>query len=225
MIMRKFAGLRSWMKPHTTVPTLPWTATNTWDLSIKRFSILSIGLILFGIGESFLIVSNIGTSPWTVLSEGVSNQFDISIGVATFIVSIGVLLLWIPLREKPGFGTLLNILLIAVAIDLGLLLIPEVDIFFVEFLYVLIGIALVGVGSALYITCGLGPGPRDGWMTSLHRRTGIPVGRVRLLIEVLVLISGWLLGGTVGLGTALFALLIGQSVAISFGVVARITKQ
>ena len=104
-------------------------------------------------------------------------------------------------------------------------MIPEVDIFFVEFLYVLIGIALVGVGSALYITCGLGPGPRDGWMTSLHRRTGIPVGRVRLLIEVLVLISGWLLGGTVGLGTALFALLIGQSVAISFGVVARITKQ
>jgi uncharacterized membrane protein YczE len=225
MIMRKFAGLRSWMKPHTTVPTLPWTATNTWDLSIKRFSILSIGLILFGIGESFLIVSNIGNYPWTVLSEGVSNQFDISIGVATFIVSIGVLLLWVPLREKPGFGTLLNILLIAVAIDLGLLLIPEVDIFFVEFLYVLIGIALVGVGSALYITCGLGPGPRDGWMTSLHRRTGIPVGRVRLLIEVLVLISGWLLGGTVGLGTALFALLIGQSVAISFGVVARITKQ
>ncbi len=225
MIMRKFAGLRSWMKPHTTVPTLPWTATNTWDLSIKRFSILSIGLILFGIGESFLIVSNIGNSPWTVLSEGVSNQFDISIGVATFIVSIGVLLLWVPLREKPGFGTLLNILLIAVAIDLGLLLIPEVDIFFVEFLYVLIGIALVGVGSALYITCGLGPGPRDGWMTSLHRRTGITVGRVRLLIEVLVLISGWLLGGTVGLGTALFALLIGQSVAISFGVVARITKQ
>lgn len=213
------------MKPHTTVPTLPWTATNTWDLSMKRFFILSVGLILFGIGESFLIVSNIGNSPWTVLSEGFSNQFSISIGVATFIVSIGVLFLWIPLREKPGFGTLLNILLIAAAIDLGLLLIPEVDIFFVEFFYVLIGIALVGIGSALYITCGLGPGPRDGWMTSLHRKTGIPVGRVRLTIEVLVLISGWLLGGTVGLGTALFALLIGQSVAISFGVVARITKQ
>ena len=118
MFRRAFASLRSWMKPHTTVPVLPWTATNTWDLSFKRFSILAIGLALFGIGESFLIVSNIGNSPWTVLSEGVSNQFNISIGVATFIVSIGVLLLWIPLREKPGFGTLLNILLIAAAIDL-----------------------------------------------------------------------------------------------------------
>ena len=225
MFRRTFASLRSWMKPHTTVPVLPWTATNTWDLSFKRFSILAIGLAFFGIGESFLIVSNIGNSPWTVLSEGVSNQLNISIGVATFIVSIGVLLLWIPLQEKPGFGTLLNILLIAAAIDLGLILIPKVELFSLELLYVLIGIALVGIGSALYITCGLGPGPRDGWMTSLHRKTGIPVGRVRFSIEVLVLISGWLLGGTIGLGTALFALLIGQSVAISFGVVARITKQ
>lgn len=186
---------------------------------------MSIGLLFFGIGESFLIVSNIGNSPWTVLSEGVSTQFDLTIGIATLLISVMVLLLWIPLKERPGFGTLLNILLIALAIDLGIILLPQVESFLFELLYVFIGISLVGIGSALYITCGLGPGPRDGWMTALHRKSGIAVGKVRLIIELTVLASGWLLGGTVGLGTALFALLIGQAVAISFGVVARITRQ
>jgi uncharacterized membrane protein YczE len=134
-----------------------------------------------------------------------------------------VLLLWIPLKERPGFGTLLNIFLIAFAIDLGIAFLPEVETFSYELIYVFVGIGLVGVGSSLYITCGLGPGPRDGWMTALHKKSGVAVGKVRLLIEITVLMTGWLLGGTVGLGTALFALLIGQSVAISFGVVARIT--
>jgi uncharacterized membrane protein YczE len=116
-------------------------------------------------------------------------------------------------------------LIIALAIDLGIFLFPIQKHFLLEILYVLLGIALVGFGSALYITCGLGSGPRDGWMTALHRRTGIPVSRVRLGIEVLVLVTGWAMGGVIGLGTALFAALIGSSVAISFGVVARITAQ
>jgi uncharacterized membrane protein YczE len=155
----------------------------------------------------------------------VATRASLSIGTATLIISILVLLLWIPLREKPGFGTLANVLVIAVGIDLGIAVIPSSDLFLINLAYVIIGISLVGMGSALYITCALGPGPRDGWMTSLHRRSGIPVARVRLAIELLVLVSGWALGGRVGLGTALFALLVGYAVAASFGVVARITKR
>ena len=220
-----YRSLRAFLRPSKTVPVTPWTAISPWSISVRRFAILFLGLFLFGIGDALLIVSNIGNSPWTVLSQGVSRQLDISIGRATLLVSLFVLALWIPLREKPGLGTLANILIIAAAIDIGVRFIPDQEIFIFEILYVLLGITLVGLGSALYITCGLGSGPRDGWMTALHRRTGLPVGRVRLSIEVLVLITGWALGGVVGLGTALFALLIGQAVAISFGVVARLTAR
>jgi hypothetical protein len=179
----------------------------------------------FGIGDSLLISSNLGNAPWSVLAQGVSKQLGISIGVATLVISAMVLLLWLPLRERPGFGTVANILIIAFAIDVGLHYFPEPESFAFRLTYVLLGIAMVGAGSAFYITCGLGPGPRDGWMTALHKRTGIRIGRVRLGIELIVLTLGWLLGGTVGLGTALFALLIGHSVAISFGVVSRLTAR
>jgi uncharacterized membrane protein YczE len=140
-------------------------------------------------------------------------------------VSTVVLALWIPLRERPGFGTLANIAIIAFAIDLGIHLFPQQNRFIVELSYVIVGILLVGLGSAIYITCGLGPGPRDGWMTAIHRRTGVPIGRVRLGIELVVLSAGWALGGRVGLGTALFAALIGYSVALFFGVVSRLTHR
>jgi uncharacterized membrane protein YczE len=172
-----------------------------------------------------LIVSDLGNAPWSVLAQGISLRTPLSVGEATFLISGIVLILWIPLKEKPGFGTLANILIVATAIDIGIENIPHPNNFSLELLYVVVGILLVGAGSALYITCGLGPGPRDGWMTSLHKRTGIPVGRVRLMIEVFVLICGALLGGRVGLGTALFALFIGYSVATSFGVVARLTQK
>jgi uncharacterized membrane protein YczE len=146
-------------------------------------------------------------------------------GWSTFGISSLVLLLWIPLKEKPGFGTLSNIALIAIAIQAGVTIFPTQDSFLVGILYCLIGIAMVGIGSSLYITCGLGPGPRDGLMTALHNKSGIRIGRVRLGIEGTVLIGGWLLGGTVGLGTLMFATLIGQSIAISLGVVSRITAR
>jgi uncharacterized membrane protein YczE len=135
------------------------------------------------------------------------------------------LFLWFPLKQKPGFGTLANIVVIAAAIELGLLIIPEVNNLALKVFYVLFGILLVGIGSALYITCGLGTGPRDGLMTGLHYRTGVRVGRVRLGIEVVALTTGALLGGSLGVGTALFALLIGQSVAISLGVLGRLTSK
>lgn len=220
----KFRSLVDVLRPHKTVPVTPWTAQGRWDLSLSRVLILFFGLAIFGLGDSLLIQANIGNAPWTVLAEGVTLKSNLSIGWATFFISVFVLLLWIPLRERPGFGTLSNIVLIALFIQIGTIIFPEVNSIPAGITYDLIGIALVGFGSALYITCGLGPGPRDGAMTGIHQRSGIRVGRVRMGIEVTVLVAGWSLGGTVGIGTALFALLIGQSVAIFLGLVARISR-
>ena len=217
-------------KPSRTIPITPWRAESTWSLGsgkhhFQRLFILIFGLTIFGIGEAFLVVTGLGNSPWLVLSEGISLNSDFNIGESTFLVSVAVLALWIPLKQKPGFGTLANIVVIASSLELGLFIIPDVSNVFVKYVYVLVGIGLVGVGSALYITCGLGTGPRDGLMTGLHYKTGVRVGRVRLLIEVAALSVGAALGGSLGVGTALFALLIGQSVAISLGVVSRLTKR
>lgn len=213
------------LRPHKTVPNTPWSATSRWDLSPLRIGILFFGLFIFGLGDALLIQSDIGNAPWSVLAQGISNRLDITMGWSTFAISTLVLLLWIPLKEKPGFGTLANIAIIATAIQIGVTIFPMQDSYFVGIVYCLVGIALVGIGSTLYITCGLGPGPRDGLMTALHNRSGIRIGRVRLGIEGTVLIAGWLLGGTVGLGTLLFATLIGQSIAVSLGVVSRVTSR
>ena len=216
------------LKPSKTIPVTPWRANTTWGLitapyAIPRMMVLIFGLMIFGIGEAFLVVTSLGNSPWIVLSEGISLNSSLNIGESTFLVSVVVLLLWIPLRQKPGFGTLANIVVIAASIELGLLIIPTFENVYVKYFYVLFGIALVGIGSALYITCGLGTGPRDGLMTGLHYKTGVRVGRVRLGIEIVALSVGAILGGSLGVGTALFALLIGQSVAISLGVLGRLT--
>lgn len=186
---------------------------------------MSASLFLFGLGESLLVQSRLGNSPWIVLSEGISRKTGINLGWATWVISCVVLLLWIPLREKPGFGTFLNFLLIPIALQVGVDFFPRQSRFLPGLAFAFLGITLVGVASALYISTGLGPGPRDGWMTGIHRRTGVRVGRVRLGIESVVLVAGFLLGGRVGLGTALFALLIGQSIAISCGVLARLTHR
>ena len=213
------------LRPHPTIPITPWRAANQWDLSLTRLLILFSGLFIFGIGDSLLIVSGMGNAPWSVLAQGISKQSSLSIGFSTLLVSTLVLALWIPLKERPGFGTIANIAIIAIAIDLGINFFPHQNEIAGELIYVFAGILLVGLGSALYITCGLGPGPRDGWMTAIHRRSGIPIGRVRLGIELVVLSVGWALGGRVGVGTALFAALIGYSVALFFGVVSRLTHR
>lgn len=213
------------LRPHKTVPITTWTAKSRWDISFVRAGILFFGLFIFGLGDSLLIQSDIGNAPWSVLAQGVSNRLDITMGWSTFAISTVVLLLWIPLREKPGFGTLANIAVIATAIQVGVTVFPVQSSYLVAIVYCLIGIAMVGIGSTLYITCGLGPGPRDGLMTAIHNRSGIRIGRVRLGIEGTVLVAGWLLGGTVGLGTVLFATLIGQSIAVSMGVVSRVTSR
>jgi len=173
---------------------------------------LLIGLWLFGTGEALLVVAELGNGPWTVLAEGVTVRTPLSIGSATFVISIIVLALWIPLREKPGLGTIANAVVIAAALQVGVWFLPHPEPLWLRLIFVFTGVALIGLGSGLYLTTNMGPGPRDGWMTGIHHRFGIPVARVRLGIEVSVLILGWLLGGTVGLGTVVFALLIGPSV-------------
>ena len=215
----------SFFKPHKTVPITPWRAEHRWQLSPSRVAILFFGLAIFGLGDSLLVQGDVGNAPWTVFSQGLTYKTGLSIGWATFFISIFVLLIWIPLNEKPGFGTLSNIVLIAAFIEIGTHIFPKQTSTVAGVIFAIIGIEMVGLGSALYITCGLGPGPRDGAMTGIHFKTGIRVGRVRMGIELVVLSVGWLMGGRVGIGTALFALLIGQSVAIFLGIVARLTRK
>jgi uncharacterized membrane protein YczE len=221
--MRK---IRHFLQPSKTIPHTSWTAKNRWSLTPKIFIVLLVGLALFGLGEALLIQSSIGNSPWSVFAQGLSLQTPLSIGQSTAVTSVAVLLLWIPLKQKPGFGTLANIAVISIFIQIGVDHIPVIDSnFALQFIYVLFGIGLVGFGSAIYITCGLGPGPRDGLMTSLHARTGVRISRVRLSIEVCVLIAGSALGGTVGLGTAMFALLIGNSIATNLNLVTKFSNR
>ena len=144
------------LRPHKTVPHTSWTASSRWDLTPLRTFVLFFGLFIFGLGDSLLIQSEIGNAPWSVLAQGISNRLDITMGWATFGISSLVLLLWIPLKEKPGFGTLSNIALIAIAIQVGVTIFPAQSSYPIGIGYCLIGIAMVGVGSSLYITCGLG---------------------------------------------------------------------
>jgi uncharacterized membrane protein YczE len=221
----KLSSLIAHLRPHKTVPITPWRAKHRWDLSFTRVLILFFGLALFGFGDALVVQSNLGNGPWTVFAQGLSLKTGLSLGWATFYTGVAVLLIWIPLRERPGFGTISNIVIISASIQIGVEIFPLQSTLLGGVASALLGIALVGIGTALYITCGLGSGPRDGAMTGIHNRTGIRVGRVRMGIEVTVLIIGAFLGGSIGLGTALFALLVGQSVAISFGVVARLTSK
>ncbi len=220
------SAISRWLRPALTVPKTSWSAGGSnWKVSPKTFFVLILGLWLFGTGEAALVAAGIGQSPWTVLAFGIANTFGITVGEATFFVSVIVLLLWIPLKRKPGLGTVMNILVISVALEIMIPLFPHPSNVFVQLAEVLFGVLLVGIASALYITCNVGPGPRDGLMTGLNERTGVRVGRVRTLIEVVALVIGWFLGGVVGIGTLLFALLIGQSVALAFGLVERLSPE
>ena len=221
-----FESIAHFLKPSKTIPHTSWSAQNRWSITPKTLTFLVFGLAIFGVGEALLIQSTVGNSPWSVFAQGLSLQTPLTIGQSTAITSIAVLALWIPLKERPGFGTLTNIAVISIFIQIGVDHIPIIDQnFLLQLIFVLVGIGLVGMGSAIYITCGLGPGPRDGLMTSLHKRTGIRISRVRLAIEIVVLIAGSALGGSVGLGTALFALLIGNSIATNLNLVVKFSSQ
>ncbi|MDQ1684469.1 MAG: hypothetical protein QOC82_1206 [Frankiaceae bacterium] len=198
--------------PVRVVPTLWWSATGRWRPRPATLPVLLAGLWIFGTGEALLVASRWGNTPWTVLAEGVSRHSPLSIGAATLVISGVVLFGWIPLRERPGLGTVLNAIVIAVAIDVDLDFLPRPHQAIGQAGFVVVGIAAIGIGSALYLTAALGPGPRDGWMTGIARRFGLPLAWVRLGLELSVMLAGWLLGGRVGVGTAAFALAIGYAV-------------
>lgn len=200
------------LRPSRSIPVTPWRSMSRWKARPSTLFVLIFGLWLFGTGEALLVVAEMGNGPWTVLAEGVSSRTSLSIGFATFAISLVVLALWIPLRERPGLGTIANAIVIAAALQVGVWFLPHPDPTWLKLLFVFAGVALIGLGSGLYLTTNLGPGPRDGWMTGIHTKFDIPVARVRLAIEITVLVLGFLLGGTVGLGTVIFALLIGPSV-------------
>ena len=219
-------GLMEFLRPAKNVPTTWWSADDPWTLK-PRFStmiLLIVGLIIFGAGDAVLISARLGNTPWTVLAEGIAENLNLSIGKSTFLVSFLVLLIWIPLKEKPGIGTILNAILIAATIEFLLPILPTPEAFSLQIIQVLVGIFLVAIGSGLYLTANLGPGPRDGTMTGLTKVTGIPIGRIRSGIEIFVIAIGWTLGGKFGIGTILFAILIGPCVAICLNMAGRLGK-
>jgi len=177
----------------------------------RRIVQLIVGLVLFGIGIAMMLQSGLGLPPWDVLHQGLAEEFGLSVGAWSIIISFLVLVLWLPLKERYGIGTLLNALLIGVVIDLGALVIPEPPNVLLDVLMVTGGILLIGLASGMYIGANLGPGPRDGLMTGIARR-GPSIRVTRWGIEIVVLITGILLGGTFGVGTIAFAVLVGPLV-------------
>tara|TARA_B110000438_G_scaffold100849_1_gene99730 strand:+ start:569 stop:1243 length:675 start_codon:yes stop_codon:yes gene_type:complete len=206
------------------IPKLFWSSPKALTIRPKLISILFliIGLILFGLGEALLISAGIGVSPWTVLGQGISRVFNLSIGTATFFISLFVLLCWIPLKQIPGLGTMLNVIIIATVLDYSLPYLPSPEIYFFKLTQVILGIIITGFGGAVYLIANLGPGPRDGLMTGLQSISNLPIAWVRSGIELTVVLIGWLLGGVVGLGTLLFAIGIGPSVAASIHALTRL---
>ena len=205
------------------IPKTSWSSKKPLNIKpkIKTLLFLIFGLFLFGLGETLLLASGAGVSPWTVLAEGISIYSSYSVGWSTFWMSLAVLLLWIPLKQKPGIGTILNVIIIALVFDYTLPYLPNPENYGFKVLQVIIGVLITGLGSGFYLISNLGPGPRDGLMTGVQRITGKPIALVRSTIEVIVVFFGWLLGGTAGLGTIVFALGIGPAVAVGIYFVSK----
>ena len=208
------------------IPNLTWSSSNPLNFkpNLKTLIYLVLGLSLFAIGETLLITSNQGVSPWTVLAQGISFQTNLSIGITTFIVSLVVLILWYPLKQKPGLGTFLNIVLISIIIDLSTPILPYPKSFLFQIIQSIVAVILVGLGSGFYLTANLGPGPRDGLMTGLQNLTNQPIALIRTIIEVSAVGIGFYLGGIVGIGTLLFAFGIGPMVSLGIFIVMKFFK-
>jgi uncharacterized membrane protein YczE len=184
-------------------------------LMTRRVTQLLVGLFFYGFAIAMMVRAAIGVAPWDVLTQGISTQTGIEFGWVTNIVGAVVLLLWIPIRQKPGIGTVANVLLIGPSAQVGLTVLPEVTVLWQQMLLFAGGLALLAIATGLYIGARFGPGPRDGLMTGIHNRWGWKIWKVRTSIEVVVLAVGWLLGGNVGIGTVAFALLIGPMVNVT----------
>jgi len=206
------------------IPKVSWSSERPLNLrpKISTFLFLCFGLTLFGLGEGLLIVSLTGASPWTVLAQGISLNIDFSIGTVTLFISLGVLLFWIFLNQKPGIGTFLNALIVAVMIDISIAFVPTPESFIFQLLLAIFAVLIVGLGSGFYLVANLGPGPRDGLMTGIQRKTNYPIAAVRAFLEITVVSIGWYLGGTVGIGTLLFAFGVGPAVALGLYIVDKL---
>ena len=198
------------------IPKVKWSSEKPFNFKPKfsTFFFLCFGLSLFGLGEGLLIVSFTGASPWSVLAQGISLNVNLSIGTITLLISIVVLILWIPLGQKPGMGTIFNALIIAIMIDLCIKYVPTPSNYIHQLLLAVISVIMVGIGGGIYLVSNLGAGPRDGLMIGLQKLTNFPIAVVRGTLEISVVSIGWYLGGTVGVGTLLFAFGIGPCVAL-----------
>ena len=206
------------------IPKVSWSSDKPLNLKPKFLTsfYLCVGLIIFGLGEGLLIVSSSGASPWSVLAQGLFLNIGFSVGLITIFISIAVLLLWFPLKQKPGIGTILNALIIGLMIDACIRYVPTPENYFNQVLLGAIAVFTVGLGGGIYLVANLGPGPRDGLMIGLQKKTNLPIASVRVVLEITVMSIGWYLGGTVGVGTLLFAFGIGPCIALSLFLVNRL---
>ena len=206
------------------IPRVNWSSDKPYNFKPKfsTFFFLCFGLMLFGLGEGLLIVSFTGASPWSVFAQGISLNVNLSIGTITFLISVAVLILWIPLGQKPGMGTILNAIIIALMIDICIKFVPTPSSYLYQLILAIISVITVGIGGGIYLVSNLGAGPRDGLKIGLQKKTNLPVAAVRAFLEISVVSIGWYLGGTVGVGTLLFAFGIGPCVALGLYLVDKI---
>ena len=206
------------------IPKVSWSSDKPLNLKpkISTFFFLCFGLALFGLGEGLLIVSTSGASPWSVLAQGLFLNIGFSIGSITIFISVVVLFLWFPLKQKPGIGTILNALIIGLMIDVCIRYVPTPENYLNQILLGAIAVFTVGLGGGIYLVANLGPGPRDGLMIGLQKKTNFPIASVRAFLEISVMSVGWYLGGTVGIGTLLFAFGIGPCIALSLFLINRL---
>jgi len=206
------------------IPKVSWSSKKPLNLKPKiiTFFFLCFGLTLFGLGEGLLLVSAAGASPWSVFAQGIHLSVGLSVGAITIIISILVLLLWVPLSQKPGMGTILNALIIGIMIDICIKFVPTPEDFISQIFLAVAAVLVVGLGGGIYLVANLGAGPRDGLMIGLQKKTNFPIAAVRATLEITVMSIGWYLGGTVGVGTLLFAFGIGPAVALSLFIVGKI---
>ena len=206
------------------IPKVNWTSDKPHNLKPKfsTFFFLCFGLMLFGLGEGLLIVSFTGASPWSVLAQGIALKMSLTIGTITLLISIAVLILWIPLGQRPGMGTIFNALIIALMIDLCIKFVPTPSNYINQLILAVISVITVGIGGGIYLVSNLGAGPRDGLMIGLQKVTNFPIAAVRATLEISVVSIGWYLGGTVGVGTLLFAFGIGPCVALGLYLVDKL---
>ena len=205
------------------IPKVFWSSEKALNLKpkISTFFFLCFGLTLFGLGEGLLIISFAGASPWSVLAQGISLNSGSSIGIITFFLSIVVLIFWIPLKQKPGIGTILNALIVALMIDVCIKFIPTPENYITQLFLATTAVLTVGLGGGIYLVANLGAGPRDGLMVGLQKKTNLPIAAVRAFLEITVVSIGWYLGGTVGVGTLLFAFGVGPAVALGLFIVGK----